>query len=224
MLDDKEKQVLVEQFRKLLDDPYLNLESSQHTSETNTGIDLVSLFNELAAIKTEIHLQRRQFKSALSLLVDDQGILRVQLEESHKQATDSAIHQQADIMQQLLLLRDRIEAGIELSSQYRRKRFSLISRSRERRFIQALCDGQRLTLKRLDQILNELHIKPIKALGRKFDSHTMNAVAISHDDEYDDGVVSHQIVQGYCWNDQVVRLAEVTVNRIESHVRDNSRN
>jgi molecular chaperone GrpE len=224
MLDDKEKQALLEQFRELLDDPDLNIEPNLRNSETNGGIDLFNLFSELVVIKNEVRLQGRQFKSALSLLVDDQTVLQNQLKQSRKQANNQAIRLQTDFLQQLLLLRDRIDAGIEVSSQYRRKRFSLISRSRERRVIQALFDGQQLTLNRLDQILNEMQIKPIKTLGRKFDSRTMNAIAISHDEDYDDGVVSRQIRQGYCWNNQVVRLAEVTVNRIESHVRTDHRN
>ncbi|MEE9412946.1 MAG: hypothetical protein V3V22_07835 [Methylococcales bacterium] len=141
MLDDKEKQALLEQFRELLDDPEQNIEPKQRNSETNNRIDLFSLLSELVAIKNEVHLQGRQFKSALSLLADDQTALQNQLEQSRKQATDSAIHQQTDLLQQLLLLRDRIEAGIAVSSQYRRKRFSLISLSRERRVIQALSGG-----------------------------------------------------------------------------------
>ncbi len=54
-----------------------------------------------------------------------------------------------------------------------------------------------------------MQIKPIKTLGRKFDLRTMNVIEIIHDDDYDDGVVSQQIRQGYCWNDKFVRLAEV---------------
>jgi len=121
-------------------------------------------------------------------------------------------------------LRDSIEAGIHVAIQSRRKRFSLAPRSRERRVIQALTDGQQLTLNRLDQILNELQIKPIKTLGRQFDSHTMNATAISQDDHYEDGAVSKQMRRGYFWNKQVLRVAEVTVNRIERHDRNNHRN
>ncbi len=223
-MDAAAKQKLIEQFRELLDDPDLNIEPGQLTSEANSGVDLFSLFSELVAIKNEVRLQGRQFKSALSLLADDQAVLQNQLEQSRNHATESAIQQQTDILQQLLLLRDRIEAGIEVSSQYRRKRFSLLSRNRETRVIQALADGQQLTLNRLDQILNDLQIKPIKTLERKFDSRTMNAIAISHDDDYEDGVVSQQTRQGYCWNNQVVRLAEVKVNRIEAHVRNDSGN
>jgi molecular chaperone GrpE len=222
-MDDVIKQKLIEQFCELLDDTDVNVESERQSTQTQREVDLFSLFSELVAIKNEVRLQARQFKSALSLLADDQAVLHDQLDHSRKQATDSAINQQTDIMHQLLLLRDSIEAGIQVTSQAHRKRFSLIPSPHQKRVIQALTDGQQLTLNRLDQILNEMQITPIQTLGRTFDSRTMNAVAISHDEDYDDGVVSKQICQGYCWNSQVLRIAEVRVNRIKHHDRNNSR-
>ncbi len=222
-MNDVAKQKLIEQFRELLDDTDFNVELKQLSTDPQREIDLFSLFSELVVIKNEVRLQARQFKSALSLLVDDQIVLQNQLEQSREQSNDLAVYQQTDVLQQLLLLRDSIEAGIQVASLPRRKRFSLTPRSHERRVIQALTDGQQLTLNRLDQILNEMHIKPIKTLGRQFDSHTMNATAISHDDRYEDGAVSKQMRQGYFWNKQVLRVAEVTVNRIVHHDRNNNR-
>ncbi len=222
-MDDVAKQKLIEQFRELLDDTDFNLELKQLKTDPQGEIDLFRLFSELVVIKNEVRLQARQFKSALSLLTDDHALLQNQLEQSREQSNDLAIYQQTDVLQQLLLLRDSIEAGIQVSSLPRRKRFSLTSRSRERRVIQALADGQQLTLNRLDQMLNKMQIKPIKTLGRQFDSRTMNATAISHDDHYEDGAVSKQMRQGYFWNKQVLRVAEVTVNRVERHDRNNNR-
>ncbi len=222
-MDDVAKQKLIEQFRELLDDSDFNLELKQLKTDTQGEIDLFRLFSELVVVKNEVRLQARQFKSALSLLTDNQTLLQNQLEQSRERTNDLAIYQQTDILQQLLLLRDSIEAGIQVASQPPRKRFTLVSRSRERRVIQALTDGQQLTLNRLDQIFNEMQIKPIKTLGRQFDSRTMNATAISHDDRYEDGAVSKQMRQGYFWNKQVLRVAEVTVNRIVHHDRNNNR-
>jgi molecular chaperone GrpE len=217
-MDDAEKQVLLDQFRTLLDGVDLNAKSSQLLTKAHSELDVFNVLSALAAIKHELQLQGQQFKATLNLLADEHLVIQSQLDQNHKQANHSVVHQYPDVLQQLLLMRDSIEAGLHISSQYRRKAFSLIPRSREKRMIQALNDGQTITLNRLDQILSDLHIKPVKTLGRRFDSRTMNAVATSHDDDYDDGVVSKQVRPGYCWNKQVLRVAVVIVNRIEAHV------
>ena len=223
-MDNTAKQKLLAQFRELLDDPEFNQKTNHLGSEAHREVDLFSLFSELITIKNEVRLQGRQFKSALDLVADDHALLKQQLQQNQSQVADLALKQQCHIFEQLLLLRDRIEAGIVVSDQYQPKPFSFLSRNYEKRIIQALLDGQELSLKRLDQLFNEMQVMPIKTLGRKFDARTMNAVALSHDPAYEDGVVSKQLRTGYCWNNQVLRVAEVRVNRIENHVRTNTGN
>ena len=213
-MDDSDKQKLIEQFRQLLDDPDIEIDANLSLNESNGDVDLFRLFSELVAIKNEVRLQGRHFKSALDLVGDDHSFLKQQFVSVQSQASEISLFKQLDFLNQLLLLRDRIVDGIDSSDQYRTTRFSLIPRTRENRIIKAMLEGQQLSLKRLDQILNQIEVLPINTLGRKFDENTMNAVAMSHSHEYDDGVVSKEFRSGYCCKDRVIRLADVRVNRI----------
>ncbi len=212
-MDDVTKQKLLEQFRELLDD-----DSVQLDEQSTDDVDLYSLFSELVAIKNEVRLQANQFKSALDLVAEDKATHQQQIQQARQQAKDEAIQQQSKLLQQLLELRDRIESGVQLADQYQPATFSLTGRRRDKRMIRSLIDGQQLSLSRLDQILKEANVVPITTLGRPFDPAVMNAVGISHDPAVEDGAVSKQIRRGYCWQEKILRIADVVVNRIEKHV------
>lgn len=212
-MDDVTKQQLLEQFRQLLDD-----DSAEPAGQSSGDVDLFSLFSELVAIKNEVRLQAKHVKSALDLVAENKAAHHQQIQRAIQQAKAETIQQQCKLLQQLLELRDRIESGLQLADQYQPAAFSLTGRRRDQRMIQSLIDGQQLSLSRLDQILKEANVVPITTLGRPFDPAVMNAVGISHDPAVEDGAVSQQIRRGYRWQEKILRIADVVVNRIEKHV------
>ena len=211
-MDAEAKQQLIEQFRELLDSPGFN--ASHALKQDQRDVDLFDVFSELIAIKTELRIQGRQFKSALDQLSDAHTSNRELLDDNQQLLLKSQHHQQLQVIEDLLEIRDRIANAVVMSGHYQPGAFALIARHQERKLIKSLHDGQQLTLERLDQLLSSLQVKPIQTLGKPFNPDTMCAIEVSHDDAFDNHVVSRQISAGYCWQDRVIRAAQVIVNRL----------
>lgn len=65
-----------------------------------------------------------------------------------------------------------------------------------------------------DQLLTELDnlgVKPIEAVGKEFDPNLHNAVMQVESDEYEEGVISQELLKGYTYRDSVVRHSMVAV-------------
>jgi molecular chaperone GrpE len=71
-----------------------------------------------------------------------------------------------------------------------------------------------MTLRRLDRILADRQVVALTAVGRPFDPRTMRAVATVEDQGRDHGVVVEEMRPGFLWGDDLLRPAEVVVNRL----------
>jgi molecular chaperone GrpE len=79
--------------------------------------------------------------------------------------------------------------------------------------IQAVTQGQDISLRRLEQMLNAQQVVVLAALGQPLDPHTMRAAEVEHRAEIANGVVTEELRKGYLWQGELLRLAEVKVNR-----------
>ncbi|HYL11581.1 MAG TPA: nucleotide exchange factor GrpE [Terriglobales bacterium] len=134
----------------------------------------------------------------------------------------------------LLDLRDRLERGLnsvreassELVSCARRSRWSRWFRkdneppSQTRQVLAALEKGYILTLDRLDEALQDYHINPISCQGKEFDSRRMTAVELQQTDSVPEGTVVSVYRNGYEWEGEVYRSAQVKVARSKSSDRE----
>jgi len=77
----------------------------------------------------------------------------------------------------------------------------------------ALERGYALTLQRLDQALQDSHLYPILCEGKLFDPQRMTAVELEETDDVPEGTVVGIYRNGYEWNGQMYRAAEVKVAR-----------
>lgn len=210
------KQALLDAFRVFLDTD----DSTDPTDSAvpNQQVDLYTLFSELAALKNEVKLEARQFKKALQELQsiskrsnNDQSAFLAELNRSHK--TISKQHNREvlrPVIMQLLDLYDRMHAGLAAAGQYKP---GLFTPRREVRVIHAQRQGQALTLKRLQQTLSECDVRPIKTLGLLLDPYQMRAAEIESRQEVTDGIVTKELRTGFIWGKEVLRTAEVTVNK-----------
>jgi molecular chaperone GrpE len=77
--------------------------------------------------------------------------------------------------------------------------------------VAALVKGYELGLERLDQTLEDFNARRIRCLGQPFDPRLMNAI----DKEESDSVPPNTVVEvyrnGYEWNTEVFRPAQVKV-------------
>lgn len=213
MIDSDLKEHLIEQFRACLD------RSEDEAANVGETIDLSTLLAEMAALKNEVRLQARQFKTALEQL---QGLSEAQrehnerlqrdLDRSRSQAADAKQQAERGLLLGLLELRDRLQAGLDAQMAWRPAPIlSLVSG--QQRFTQSLREGSALTLQRLDELLASHRVRAIDALGQPLDPHCMRAVAVEWVPQAAEGVVLRELRRGFFHDTELLRTADVIVNK-----------
>ena len=81
--------------------------------------------------------------------------------------------------------------------------------------IAGVVDGYELALRRCDRTLARYGVQGVPAVGLRFDARTMHAVEARRVADREDGVVVDEFVSGFVRDGQVLRLAEVAVNRVQ---------
>ncbi len=141
------------------------------------------------------------------------------LEDYREQANDAArlkaIESQylRPILLDLIELRDRQADGIEAVTRLRPSWLVRLMCRRKRLKFQAVLDGLQLTLERLDQLLASLEVTPLPAGGQRFDPATMRAVEAVCRRDLPGGQVVAVLRRGWRWRGEVLRPAEVKVNK-----------
>lgn len=214
---------LVEQFRTYLDDTATIAADDKIETvcdvATEASCDLFSLFTELAALRNEVRLESRQLKVALEKI----GDLSDSLRESNQQLTlelntqrNASLQAMGDAESTLLLeivdLRDRLQAGLSAAQGYRATGLARLSNTPSV-FIESLADGMAISLRRTDELLTRYRVVPLAAKGQRLDPSTMHANAVESHQDQPDGTVLSEVRRGYSRNDEVLRIAEVIVNK-----------
>jgi molecular chaperone GrpE len=212
-LDDAEKERLVEEFRACLG------QWEEVGEEGGEPVDLRTLLGEMAALKNEVRLESRQFKSALEELKsfgETQRTHNERLARDLDRARGEAAEAQRQAERRLLLgmldLHDRLQAGADAAAA---RRPSVLARlvPGETRFARALSEGLTLTLQRLDELLATHRVRPIDALGQPLDPQRMRAVGVESAPDAPDGVVLREARPGFFHGGELLRAAEVIVNK-----------
>lgn len=195
---------------------YLDNTELPETPESST--DLYQLFTEMAALRTEVKAESRQFKTALDdfkQVIEHQQNNNESLSkalERHQAEQQRQVHAvQRDLLLDLLDIYDRMVAGLDALKQYTPGFFS---GKHHKDFVDSVREGQSMTLRRMLQVLESHQVHPIEALGKPLDPHLMRAVETVSDPDYENACVVEELRKGFIWQQAVLRLAEVKVNKI----------
>ncbi len=214
---DEQKNELLEEFRQYLEQNRLEPLATYEQPDLNT------LLSEMAGLKTEIKAESRQFKSTLDTLAS--ALATVQ-ENNQTLSAELALHteqlqrQQHEITRTMLLefvdLYDRLSSGLGALQNYRPVS-ALFKHSADKdvRFIKHFEEGQLMTMKRFDQLLQRYQVHPIDCIGQLLDPTTMSAVETGHDPNIENGIVLEELRKGFVFQGQVLRLADVKVNKTQ---------
>ncbi len=218
-MEDDRKEQLLQRFRDYLEKAK---EVTQNHDQPTEAVDLFTLFSELAALRNEVRLESRQFKSALdqfrelfSTLEDHKRKLETDLERCIDNKEKIRTNTERELLLNIIEVRDRITAGIRSMEQYRPNLLARTSRRNEQ-FLQSMAEGQKITLRRLDDLLTRYQVEPIQALGTMVDPHTMRVHAVEHHPERENGEVIAELTKGFRRNNDILRTAEVIVNKTET--------
>lgn len=210
-MDRTVRENLIEQFRCYLDE-------AQRIPEPE-GEDVFSLFTELAGLKAEIKRESRQVKDALeqfkavfaTLQADNEALSR---ELDRQRAAERTQRRETlrPLLLELLELRDRLEAGLGSGTARPRPLLDRFCR-RQQHLLDALREGQTMSLRRLDRILGDYRVRPVETLGRPLDPHTMRAMEVESRPDRDSGIVTGELRKGFFWENELLRAADVKVNK-----------
>ena len=218
MTTDIQKTELLEDFQKYLQQDQLKLLTADDQPDMNT------LLAELTALKTEVKAQSRQFKntldtlsSALDMAQDNNKMLATELlGQAEKQE-----QQHAEFMRLMLLemvdLYDRLANGATILQNYQPIN-ALFNHSKKKdvRFIERFKEGQLMTIKRFEQLLHSHQVREIECVGELLDPMTMTAIETDDNPKHLNGIVLEELRKGFLYQDQVLRLAEVKVNKTKA--------
>ncbi|MCQ8102753.1 nucleotide exchange factor GrpE [Methylomonas sp. SURF-2] len=184
--------------------------------------DLTALFSDLAGLKTEVRTESRQFKAtldALSMAVETLKADNQALAGELAAAAERSQRQRGELERAMLLelidIYDRLSEGHKALQNYR-PLDALFNHSKQRdvRFIASVAQGQEITLKRLEQQLQRRRVFAMDCVGKPFDAHTMSTIAVGNDPRLDNGIVLEELRKGFWCGDQLLRPAEVKVNKL----------
>lgn len=213
-MDNDSPETLLQRFRTYLEDPSAR-ESHEPTASTP---DLFSLLAEMAALKSEVKIESRQFKSALEqfrelfdVLQEDKARLEQQLEQQQSQLQAQQDERERALLVELVELRDRLSAGHTQAQRYTPG--WLARHGGAGIFVDGMAQGMTMNLERLDGILARRDVHKIDTLGKPFDPYTMQAADIAYDERRPEGEVLDELRAGYWHGVRLLRLAEVVVNK-----------
>ena len=184
--------------------------------------DLTALFSDLAGLKTEVKAESRQFKATLDSLSEALATLKADnqaLTDALAAETERMRQQRLEVQREMLLefidIYDRLGNGYQVLQNYRPVD-ALFNHSKKQdvRFIQSFGKGQEITLKRLEQLLQRRRVYPIDCVGKLFDARSMSTLEVGSDPQFENGIVLEELRKGFLFEGQVLRLAEVKVNKL----------
>lgn len=223
-LDAQEKDGLLEEFRIYLEQLDAEVEENE-TGELarvvpEPALDLRTLLGEIAALKNEIRLESRQFKSALDELRGFGEALREHnerlvrdLDRQRQQTAETRRQTERGLLLGLLDVHDRLQAGVDAAAATRTFAFARFLAPGQTRLVRSLIAGTQLTLQRLDELLATHRVRPIQTLGQALDPQTMCAVATESARDAPEGSITREARRGFTHEGELLRAAEVIVNK-----------
>lgn len=223
-MDAEAKERLIEEFRVCLEDWEPTDDTGSEALGDEPEVDLAQLFAELSVLRNEVRVQARQFKTALDemrtlseLLAEQNRRLTRDLERTRENEGAAQRLAERRLLLDMLDVRDRIAAATDVFGAYRPGFLSRLAPT-EARLARGLGEGIALTLRRLDDLLAERRVRVIDAVGGRLDPNTMRVVGVETVTQRAAGEVLGEARRGYMRNDELLRLAEVIVNKREKEL------
>lgn len=219
-MDDSTKQALLERFQAYLDSAQPDAPETADEAAEETA-DLYAVFVELAGLRTEVRTESRlvkdaldQFRGVFDTLRGAQATLQRELDRTQAEAREQGRAALRPLLLDVIDVRDRLQAALVLPAAERRPWFA---RLRQRPAAagggEVWQEGLRMTLRRLDQVLQDRGVVAVPLVGQPFDPATARAVDTVPAGAEGEGIVVEEVRSGFLWNGQVLRTAEVIVSK-----------
>ncbi len=199
-------EALIDKFREYLD------RADYEKRAAPRKLSLSSFYKEMIALKNEIRIESRNVKESLDRFQETSELI-----EQGNKKIDLLIEKSnpEPVLQGLLDLYDSVQASLQTLRQSREAIpwFQCWKRSDDK-VLQSVSRGQEMALERIIELLLECGAVPMDVLRHRFDPHTMRAVGTDSLEKLEDGVVSSESRTGFTLHGEILRLADVRVNRL----------
>ena len=209
------KRQALEDFRQWLDAVGEDVPESEQPEEADC--DLRDLFAEFAALRQEIRVQNREqakagreLAAATALYETAAG--RTERSDETLAALEKRVSRTAEdrCLGQTLEVRDALVRGRDAAVGLRdRPRLF----RRPPRGVAGVVEGYELAIRRFDTMLARFDVRRVETVGQPFDGRVMHAVEARRVERIGDGLVVDELRTGFVRHDDVLRLADVAVNR-----------
>ncbi len=158
-----------------------------------------------------------QFSVSLETLRNDNQTLAQQLHSYKERLAEQKRDTERKMLMEILDVYDRLTAGLQVLQNYRPVD-ALFNHSKKQdiRFIKSLREGQQMSVQRLEQVLQSHQVRAIETQGKILDPQTMTAVATVSNEKLLQGMVVEELRKGFYYGDDLLRLAEVKVNKLDN--------
>ena len=209
------KQRALDDFRRWLD--AAADEPPERPEADAADCDLRDLFAEFTALRQEIRLQNREQARAgreLAAAAErcDAAVRQAERGDETLAAFEQRVARTAEdrCLRETLEVRDALVRGRDAAVRLR-DRPGLFRRPP--RGAAGVVEGYELALGRFDRMLSRFDVRHVQTVGRPFDGRVMHAVEARRVARVGDGVVVEELRSGFVRRDDVLRLADVAVNR-----------
>ena len=213
------KERALEDFRDWLDDlpgPAEGEDEAGGAGESHE-VDLRDLFAEFAALRQEVRLQNREQARASRELAKAAESYETAARLTRRREDDLAVFERRIVteaenrcLRSVLEVHDALVRGRDAAVALRERRGLL---RRPVRGVAGVVEGYELALRRFDRMLARFGVRRLRTIGCPFDSRTMHAMEVRRIEQAGDGEVVEELLGGFARDGDVLRLAEVAVNR-----------
>jgi molecular chaperone GrpE len=151
---------------------------------------------DLQAALAEAEQQVARHREAMLRIQAESENLRKRLTRDLERSRKLALE---GVMKDLLQVRDSLERGLEVDAE---------SVSAE-----SLLEGQELTLKMLNKVMEDHHIEVIDPAGEAFDPENHEAMTVLPAPDVEENTVIEVLQKGFRLHDRLIRPARVVVSR-----------
>jgi molecular chaperone GrpE len=171
-------------------------------TQANTGELGGPVLAELVATRAElkrVEAETADLKDRLARRQADFENYRKRVERERADTYERAV---VEIAAKLLPVLDNLKRALDVEANVE---------SSESDEFRHFLSGVDLIFKQLTGVLEALGVKPITAMGTRFDPHIHEAVVSESTDEYEPDTVMQEIIRGYRLGDKLIRPAMVKV-------------
>jgi molecular chaperone GrpE len=174
------------------------------------AVDLATIVAAFTALRHEVNLQTKATRAQSEQLAAALEVIRQPVDRGDDSARPlvKAVAEAYDTLTRTTAEIERLRESAPAPVSFWGRLFA--RREVPADHLDAVVTGLRMSERRIERLMSEVGLEPVKAVGQPFDPETMEAVEAVVSDQ-PPGTVIEELRRGYRWRGRVFRFAQVRV-------------